>query len=207
MTSVFRTRSDSDRIHGEQAPGLPGKEMQAPFGIVVGEIELPRARGPAVALIVVRRHPDAEEVQIVISGQFLHRIQDAFDQKRYPGLPSAAVEFIFAILRRKWIGDEAELHALIHDRIVLPIHGTRRQVAAPGQLDAVVQDARRLGGKRLEVGPIGPVEGRRYVSLRLRCLRRRDLLLGLGQIALDLLHLILQLLHLALHAIDLIRVG
>ena len=90
--------------------------------------------------------------------------------------------------------------AYIRHRVVLPVHGFRRQEAAPGQLDAV-DDARRLGRKRLQVGAVGAVEGRRYLGLRLG-----GLLLGLDQIALDLLHLLLQLLHLALHAVDLIQV-
>jgi hypothetical protein len=47
----------------------------------------------------------------------------------------------------------------------------------------------------------GPHPGRRYLGFRLG-----RLLLGLDEVALDLLHLLLQLLHLALHAVDLVQV-
>jgi hypothetical protein len=199
---VFLARGDPDLILGEQAPGLAAEEMEAPLGVVVGEVGLAYARGPTVAVVVVRRYADAQEVHLVIPGELLHWIEDTFGQKREPAVPGAAVKFVFAKLGRKWIGNRVEIRRHIRDRVVLPVYGFRSEEAAPGQLDTV-DDARCLGWKRF-VRPIRTAERRRDLGFRLFRLGR--LLLGLDELALDLPHLLLQLLHLALHAVDLVQV-
>src|SRR5215475_11127276 len=92
-------RRDPDLIRSEQAPCLARQEMPSPVRVVIGEIALPQARRPAVALIFVGRGTHAEEIGFVITGKLLRRIEVALDKHGDAALPGRTVKFVLMIER------------------------------------------------------------------------------------------------------------
>src|SRR5262249_6734847 len=71
---VLLARRHIDLVLCRQGPGLAGEDVKSPTsptGVVIGEIGVAQARSPAVALVVIRRLADAQEVRLVIPGKLL----------------------------------------------------------------------------------------------------------------------------------------
>ena len=71
---VLLARRHIDLVLCRQAPGLAGEDVKSPTSptsVVVGEIGVSQARSPAVALVVIRRLADSQEVRLVIPGKLL----------------------------------------------------------------------------------------------------------------------------------------
>jgi hypothetical protein len=97
--NVLLARNDPDLVLGQEAPGLAAEEVKSPGGVVVGEIRMAQARSPAVALVVIRRGADAEEVALVIPAELLVRVDVALDEQRDSALPRASMKFVLVVER------------------------------------------------------------------------------------------------------------
>jgi hypothetical protein len=96
---VFLARRDPDLVLGQEAPGLAAEEVKSPTDVVVGEIGMAQARSPAVALVVIRRRADAEEVALVIPAELLVRVDVALDEQRDSALSRGAMKFALVVKR------------------------------------------------------------------------------------------------------------
>src|SRR5262249_38258005 len=71
----------------------------SPTSVVIGEIGVAQARSPAVALVVIRRVSDAQEVRLVIPGKLLVGVDVALDQQRDSALSGGPVKFVLVVKR------------------------------------------------------------------------------------------------------------
>jgi hypothetical protein len=99
---VLLARRHIDLVLCRQAPGLAGEDVKSPTSptsVVIGEIGVSQARSPAVALVVIRRVADAQEVRLVKPGKLLVGIDVALDQQRDSALPGGPVKFVLVVKR------------------------------------------------------------------------------------------------------------
>src|SRR5262249_34177705 len=116
---VFLAWRHVNLVLRQQAPGLAGEEVKSPTGIVVGEIGMAKPRSPAVALVVIGRHADAQEVALIEPGDLLVRVDLALDEQRDPALPGASVKLMLVKERRERERNRGERRPHIIHRVAL----------------------------------------------------------------------------------------
>src|SRR6516165_277781 len=99
---VLLARRHIDLVLCRQAPGLAGEDVKSPTSptsVVVGEIGVSQARSPAVALVVIRRLANAQEVRLVVTAELLVGVDVALDEQRDAALPGGPVKFVLVVKR------------------------------------------------------------------------------------------------------------
>ena len=102
---VLLPRSDAGLVHGGEAPGLAGQDVNPEIGVVVGAIDLTYPGIVAVALVAVGGASGALQVQLGVARNALGRGDVTLDQHAEAALAGAATELAFMVKRALTLGD------------------------------------------------------------------------------------------------------